>query len=305
MNTSLNNLSQLKNWKLPLLALIGLIFALISVFSRSSDPVRKPLIVPPSTIYQNTVAGIGVVEPKSEVINLGTDLPGIVRKVYVKVGDHVVQGAPLFTLDERDVDAQIKTLKASLESSKIQLQDAVSQFSLVKNMGDSPAVAKDDFNRRKYGAELASKRLEEAQFLLAQAETRKERLTIKAPISGKILYLNVRPGELAVANDLNDPLISMGDMSTLHVRVEIDEENASLINPKSTAIGMKRSDTKTEIPLEFVRFEPYVKPKKNLAAAGQRVDTRVLQIIYRIGRLKRPPFVGEQMDVFIERQSPQ
>ncbi len=305
MNMSLNNLSQLKNWKLPLFALVGLIFALISVFSRSSDPVRKPLVTPPATIYQNTVAGIGVVEPKSEVINVGTDLSGIVRKVYVKVGDHVVQGAPLFTLDERDVDAQIKTLKASLESSKIQLKDAVSQFSLVKNMEDSPAVSRDDFNRRKYAAEFASKRLEEAQFLLDQAQTTKERLTIKAPISGEILYLNVRPGELAVASNLSDPLMSMGDMSALHVRVEIDEENASLIDSKSPAIGMNRSETKTEIPLEFVRFEPYVKPKKNLAAAGQRVDTRVLQIIYRIGHLKRSPFVGQQMDVFIQRQASQ
>jgi multidrug efflux pump subunit AcrA (membrane-fusion protein) len=225
--------------------------------------------------------------------------------VYVKVVDHVVQGAPLFTLDERDVDAQIKTLKASLESSKIQLKDAVSQFSLVKNMEDSPAVSRDDFNRRKYAAEFASKRLEEAQFLLDQAQTTKERLTIKAPISGEILYLNVRPGELAVASNLSDPLMSMGDMSALHVRVEIDEENASLIDSKSPAIGMNRSDTKTEIPLEFVRFEPYVKPKKNLAAAGQRVDTRVLQIIYRIGHLKRSPFVGQQMDVFIQRQASQ
>lgn len=294
-------LGHIGRWKLPLFAIIGLSFALISVLNRKVDPVREPAINPPSTIFKNTVAGIGVVEPKSEVINLGTELSGIVRTVHVRVGDKVKQGSPLLTLDERDIDAQINTLKATLDSNKVQLKDAISQFALVKNMGDSRAVAKDDFNRRKYAAELASTRIIETEALLKQAATTKDRLTIKAPIDGEILYLNVRPGEFAAANTLSDPLISMGDISTLYVRVEIDQENASLVHPKSRAIGVKRWNTKTPTVLEFVRFEPYIKPKKNLASAGQRVDTRVLQIIYMLVDPENPPFVGEQMDVFIER----
>lgn len=303
MKKYFQNLRKLNNWILPLVALVGLIFTLISVFNRPASLARKPLTTPPSTIFKNTVAGIGVVEPQSEIINLGTELPGIVRIVHVKVGEQVRKGSPLFTLDERDIDAQIQNLKAVLESNKVQLHDAAEHFALVKNIGDSRAVAKDDFNQRKYASELASTRMGETESLLAQAKTTKERLTIKAPIDGEILFLNVRPGEFAPTGVLSDALISMGDTRILHVRVEIDQENASLIHPKSPAIGMKRGDTHKKIPLTFVRFEPSIKPKKNLAATGQRVDTRVLQIIYKLETLDRHPFVGEQMDVFIERQS--
>lgn len=298
-------LLKLGSWKLPLFALIGLSFAFISVLNRKSEPVRQPVINPPSTVFKNTVAGIGVVEPKSEVISLGTELAGIVRVVHVKVGDKVKQGTPLFTLDERDIDSQINTLKAAFDSSKVQLKDAATQFELVKNIGDSRAVARDDFNRRKYGAELASTRSIEAEALLKQAITTKDRLTVKAPIDGEILFLNVRPGEFAATGTLGDPLISMGDTSILHIRVEIDQENANLVNPNSRAIGFKRGNTKTPTILKFVRFEPFIKPKKNLASTGQRVDTRVLQVIYRLVDSENIPFVGEQMDVFIEREDGQ
>ena len=111
-------LLKLGSWKLPLFALIGLRFAFISVLNRKSEPVRQPVINPPSTVFKNTVAGIGVVEPKSEVISLGTELAGIVRFVHVKVGDKVKQGTPLFTLDERDIDSQINMLKAAFVTSQ-------------------------------------------------------------------------------------------------------------------------------------------------------------------------------------------
>jgi HlyD family secretion protein len=288
-----------KGWKLPLIAAVGLLFAVITVFGRPAAPKTEPLALPPTSSYSSAIAGIGVVEPQSEVIAIGSDLQGLIRTVHVKVGDKVELGAKLFTLDERDIDAQIKTLESSLLAAKIQAQDAAAQFALVKNIEDKRAVAKDDVNRRKFAAELAKARISEVDAQLSQAKTTKDRLTVTAPISGEILSVNVRPGEM-VGQITSEPLIRMGDTSTLHVRVEIDEENTGKINSSSKAKGIRRGDTQTEIPLTFVRFEPFVRPKQNLAAAGQRVDTRVLQVVYAIGVTPNPPFVGEQMDVFID-----
>ena len=54
-------------------------------------------------------------------------------------------------------------------------------------------------------------------------------------------------------------------------------------------------------PLKFVRFEPLVVPKQSLTGAStERVDTRVLQAVYRIQKADFPLFVGQQMDVFID-----
>jgi multidrug resistance efflux pump len=214
----------------------------------------------------------------------------------------VEKGTVLFALDQRDIDAQIATLEQSLEAAKVQAADASAQFEIVSGMDDKRAVAKDDFNRRKFGKELAAIRVEEIKSQLNQARITKERLVVKAPIDGQVLEVNVRLGEFASAGTLSQPLMRMGDVSTLHVRVEIDEENAAYIRPESQAQGLRRGDTSNPVSLSFVRFEPYVKPKQNLAVAGQRVDTRVLQVIYALPENTPAIFVGGQMDVFIDSQ---
>lgn len=293
-------LSRIHGWKLPFIGAAGLVFALVSVLGRPESKAHEPAAPPPASTFSARVAGIGVVEPKSEVISIGVELPGIVRQVQVAVGDDVQRGAPLFALDQREVDAQIDTLKAALVSSRVQAADAQAQYGLIASVKDKRAVARDEVNRRQFARQLAQARVKEIEAQLQQAKTTKQRLSIAAPIDGRVLELNVRPGEYAAAGALAAPLVRMGDVSTLHVRVEIDEENAARIHPNSHAEGLFRGDAATHIPLRFVRFEPYVRAKQNLAAAGQRVDTRVLQVIYALPEHMSDRFVGQQMDVFVD-----
>lgn len=290
----------LKNWKLPIIAAIGLTFAWVSVLGRAEVPDKVPVIPPPQSSYNQSVAGIGVIEPQSEIISIGTELAGVVRQVHVKTGDMVAANDPLFTLDERDIDAQIQVLEAALASAKIQADDAAAQYEIVKTVGDSRAVARDDFNRRKFGAALSKTRIGEIEAQLVQARTTKDRLTVRAPIDGQILSVDVRPGEFAASGSVTTPYIRLGDTRTLHVRVEIDEELAGRIQAGASAKGYRRGDTKAAIPLKFIRFEPYVRPKQNLAVAGQRIDTRVLQVVYAMEGHAEPAYVGEQMDVFVD-----
>jgi RND family efflux transporter MFP subunit len=296
-------LQKSKGFKLPLIAALGLVFALYTVLLRPDAPAREPVMPPPATPFAATVSGIGVIEPRSQLISVGTEIPGLVRQVHVKVGDRVKAGDPLFTLDERDITAQIEVLEAALSAAKIQAQDASAQYALVAGIGDKRAVAQDDVNRRKFASALAKTRVEQTAAQLEQARTTRVRMTVQAPIDGEILSVDVRPGEFAGAGAQPIPLIRMGDTSTLHVRVEIDEENAVRVRSTAPAKGMKRGAPGEEIALRFVRFEPYVKPKTNLAVTGQRVDTRVLEVIYALEPAARRPFVGERMDVFIDDQT--
>jgi len=298
-----NILKKTSGYKLPLIAIIGLAFAFTTILSRKPLPAKEPIVTPPSSSYANSVGGIGLVEPQSEIIEIGTELPGVIRKVHVYVGQTVKKGTALFTLDDRDIRAQIQTLDAALHVAKIQEKEAQDDYAIVKSLSDPRAISKDEMNKRRYAAELAQARVRQTEAQLKQAQTTLERLTTRAPINGQILSLNVRPGEFAAAGASSSPLIRMGDTKILHVRVDIDEEMAQYVKAGSVATAFQRGATQTALPLKFVRFEPYVRPKQNLATAGQRVDTRVLQVIFELSTTENAPFVGQQVDVFIQKEA--
>ena len=67
---------------------------------------------------------------------------------------------------------------------------------------------------------------------------------------------------------------------------------------------MPRGNLQEKYLLEFVRIEPFVVPKKSLSGSNsERVDTRVLQVIYELDPTDRLPlFVGQQVEVFIEAE---
>ena len=77
-------------------------------------------------------------------------------------------------------------------------------------------------------------------------------------------------------------------------------QDASRVTAAAPAVASPRGDASRQLKLRFVRFEPYVIPKKNLTGdSTERVDTRVLQVIYALER-NAPVYAGQQMDVFIE-----
>jgi multidrug resistance efflux pump len=127
-----------------------------------------------------------------------------------------------------------------------------------------------------------------------------DRLTVVAPISGEVLQCKVRPGEYAASGPLGQPLILLGATDRLHIRADIDERDAARVKPGAQVVASIRGDARQKYPLHFVRFEPFVVPKKNLTTdATERVDTRVLQVIYSLDK-GVPVRTGQQMDVLIE-----
>jgi hypothetical protein len=96
----------------------------------------------------------------------------------------------------------------------------------------------------------------------------------------------------------------LGDTETLQVRADIDEVNAPLVMPGSPAVAYLKGFTDKAIPLTFDRIEPYIVPKRSLTGDNrERVDTRVLQVIYRFEKPSFSVYVGQQVDVYIERSS--
>jgi hypothetical protein len=93
----------------------------------------------------------------------------------------------------------------------------------------------------------------------------------------------------------------LGNVDRLHVRVDVDENDAWRIRTDAPAVAFVRGNRELHTPLQFERIEPYIVPKRSLTGEStERVDTRVLQVLYSFERGALPVYVGQQMDVFIE-----
>lgn len=142
--------------------------------------------------------------------------------------------------------------------------------------------------------------LDEALAQVDQVKAQLERLTVCALVDGEVLQVNVRPGEF-VAAPANQALVILGNVDLLHVRVDIDEHDIHRFRPDAPAMAALRGDPEHRFPLRFVRVEPYVIPKRSLTGDNtERVDTRVLQVIYKIDAPDERLYVGQQLDVYID-----
>jgi multidrug resistance efflux pump len=148
--------------------------------------------------------------------------------------------------------------------------------------------------------EIASAEVNEARAQIERMEIEIARATVRSPVDGVILQVNVRAGE-RVSDRSEQPLVVLGDISTFHLRADIDERDIARFRSGMPAKAYPRGETDHEIATRFVRIEPYVVPKKSLTGDNtERVDTRVLQVLYAIESAHHPVYVGQQLDVFID-----
>jgi multidrug resistance efflux pump len=183
------------------------------------------------------------------------------------------------------------TAKQQLEVSRAQKVKAEADLTLLR------AGATDQ------DKEVARAAVAQAKAQVNQQEIELQRLKVRAPIDGVLLQINVRKGEYVGAQP-GQNLILLGSLDDLHVRVDIDEYDIPRLRDDAPARGTLRGQPNHEYHLEFVRREKYVIPKKTLSGDNaERLDTRVMQVIYRVKDKpdeKYPLYVGQQLDVVIE-----
>jgi RND family efflux transporter MFP subunit len=221
--------------------------------------------------------------------------------VHVRVWDEVQAGQALFTLDDRELQAQLIVNKANVLVAQATLQRLLDQLARLQGVRDPRAVSLEEVRTKEHDVAVAQAQLEAARAVVAQNQIRLGRMTVLAPRGGTILQANIRPGEYASATPKTAAII-LGDVEHLQVRADVDEQNAPRLQPGQSATAYLKGDSSEPIPLRFVRIEPYVVPKVSLTGAStERVDTRVLQVIYSFERPEhRSVYVGQQVDIFIK-----
>jgi HlyD family secretion protein len=189
--------------------------------------------------------------------------------------------------------------RSVLRANEARLKGAQAQLALIE-------ANRSLFMEGEDGAliEIEKATVEQASAAVALALTELELRIVRAPIDGTILQVNVRAGEHAQAGSAVQPLVVMGRLEPLHVRVDIDETDIPRYQSGAAAMASLRGAAERSLQLKFVRLEPLIVPKRALTGqATERVDTRVMQAIYAIESAHVTVHPGQQVDVFIDTGS--
>jgi HlyD family secretion protein len=292
----------IRKYMLPVLAVTGLVAAIGTVILGNQTPEIVPPTIPSiSAPFSSYIAGAGMVEASTENIAIGTPVSGIVTMIYVKWGEWLNRGDPLFKIDDRDLQGQLPVAVAKVKESEATLAKVRNLLKVAEGLRIGSSISAVDLANRRFDVAINEAVLQSAAAQVEQIKIEIERRTIRAPVPGRILQMETRPGEFAQSGVLGTPLMLFGDDTRLLVRVDIDENDAWRVHPGAPALGFVRSNPDLKTPLQFERIEPYVVPKVSLTGAStERTDVRVLPVIYSFDRAALPVYVGQQMDVFIQ-----
>lgn len=284
-------------------AVLGLLLCSYIIYRGNRKPIYTEIVPALLTSpYKNFIACQGIIESRYKNISIGSSFSDLITDVYIFVGDHVPKGTPLFKTDSRKLEAQ---LQESLQDSELAQQDYCLQsklFEFYQELTDKSAVSKQAYTQAEYNKTLSLKRLEKARATVNVIKTDLQRCIVRAPISGEVLQVNIRPGQYALQTSTDDsPLILFGDTRYYHLRIDIDEEDCWRFKKDAPGYAYIRGNNLIKIPIEYVYTEPYIIPKRSLTGSDQeRTDTRVLQVVYRFKKNDFPVYIGQLLDVYIE-----
>ena len=305
----------IRKFLLPTLAILGVLFALFIVYlTTRPTPIPPILFPPPVSPYKASIAGSGIIEASSSNIAMGTPVTQVVTDLYVKTGDLVHAGDPLFKLDTRPLEAQLASASATLVQSQVNLENAKAQFTFYERLKNTSSVSEQAYTAAYFAMKEAEEAIKVATSNVKTIQVNIGLATTCSPIDAYILQVNIRPGMIVIANTQpvtpinpfiieQPPTVLLGSIHPLMLRIDIDEDDAWRYIPGSQATAFVRGNSRIHFPIKFERIEPYVIPKISFTGdVSERVDTRVLQVLYSFDWADLPVYVGQILDVFIEAE---
>ena len=286
---------------IAIVGLISITSLILRLNASSNKEMPEPPITPAKKTFSHAIAASGLVEAIHENTLLGVPHAGLVEQVHVQVWDKVKTGDVILSLDRSELDAQKLVLEAQGSVAKASLDRLQDQLTRLQSLSDPRAISVEELKTRQHDVAVAKAQCSAAEAAVMQNQKLAERLVVRAPIDGTVLQVNVRKGE-TIGNIAGVAPIVLGNIDEVQVRADVDEQIAPRVKKGKHAIGYLKGDTEHPISMSFVRIEPFVIPKKSLTgASNERVDTRVLQVIFKFpNNLAQAVYVGQQLDLYIE-----
>jgi membrane fusion protein, heavy metal efflux system len=197
-----------------------------------------------AAVPSDEVVSPGKIEANPNLMSrVSLPVAGRVSAVLVRLGDSVKRGDPLLTLESPDADATASAClqaQAALTQAKANVNKAQSDFDRATDLFQHNAVAQKDVLTAENALTQAKAALDQAEAGVQQADRKAEllglkpgafgqKVTVSAPMSGKVLEMSVAAGEYR--NDTNAPVMTIADLSTVWVSSDVPESSIRLIQP--------------------------------------------------------------------------
>lgn len=284
----------------------GWLICLIVVFTACGQepPPKEAGSVMPAAPEPERIIGIGRIEPELKVLDLYTEVPGIVIDIPFQPGDRVQKGAALLTLSQ-DVEkarlaqaeariatqkSKIRSVQAALTGAEIRMKDAERSLNrtetLLKNDAEAQAAydrAKTTYDTLQQEVVQLEAEVEVNQRILNQykadrqlAQVEVDRKTVTARSDGQLLTLDITIGSLAAPEK---PFGMFAVASPAVARVEVDELFAGLVRIGQNAVIRRMGETEPLAEGTVIFTGPALRRKSLFSEdVGDLEDRRVREV---------------------------
>ena len=238
-----------------------------------------------------SITATGTIEPVTSV-TVGTQVSGIVAKLYVDYNSIVKKGQVIAELDKTNLTSELNTAKANLASAQSTLNYQHANFQRYQKLYDKGLVSADDYENAKLNYEKARETVKSSQQSVNKAQTNLGYATITSPIDGVVLSKSVEEGQTVAASFNTPELFTIAqDLTDMRVIADIDEADIGGVTE-----GQRVTFTVDAFPDD--RFEGAVTQVRQQATTSSNVVTYEVVISAPNKDLKLKPGLTANVTIF-------
>lgn len=246
--------------------------------------------VAPANIM-NSITATGTIEPVTSV-TVGTQVSGIVSKLFVDYNSVVKKGQVIAELDKTNLMSQLNTAKTQLATAQSQLNYQTANYKRYKTLFEKGLVAADDFDNAKLSYTQAKEQVASAKEEVQRAQTNLGYATITSPIDGVVLSKSVEEGQTVAASFSTPELFTIAqDLTNMQVVANVDEADIGDVKE-----GERVSFTVDAYPDDT--FEGEVKQVRQEATTSNNVVTYEVVISAPNADLKLKPGLTANVTIY-------
>lgn len=246
--------------------------------------------VAPANIM-NSITATGTIEPVTSV-TVGTQVSGIVSKLFVDYNSVVKKGQVIAELDKTNLMSQLNTAKTQLATAQSQLNYQTANYNRYKTLFEKGLVAADDFDNAKLSYTQAKEQVASAKEEVQRAQTNLGYATITSPIDGVVLSKSVEEGQTVAASFSTPELFTIAqDLTNMQVVADVDEADIGDVKE-----GERVSFTVDAYPDDT--FEGEVKQVRQEATTTNNVVTYEVVISAPNADLKLKPGLTANVTIY-------